>query len=85
MYVNNMDKKVHDRRGNAKLENLSSKMILMRPEGGSIISTRGRMYKLLMESRIERKKMKMMAQLHVVKQHAANREWVTVVGAQWVV
>ena len=56
MYVNEMDKKVHDQRGNAKLEDVSSKMILMRPEGGSIISTRGRMYKLLMESRIERKK-----------------------------
>ena len=56
MYVNEMDKKVHDQRGNAKLEDVSSKMILMRPEGGSIISTRGRMYKLLMESRIEGKK-----------------------------
>ena len=41
MYVKNMDKKVHDQRRNAKLENVSSKMILMRPEGGSIISTRG--------------------------------------------
>jgi len=41
------------------------------------------MYTLLMESRIEGKKMKMMAQLHVVKQRAANREWVTVVDAQW--
>jgi len=70
----------YDRRGGAGLGNHSSKMILMRPEGGSMISTRGRMYKLLMESRIERKKM-MMAQLHVVKQHATSREWVTVVGA----
>ena len=27
----NMDKKVHDQRGDAEFENVSSKMILMRP------------------------------------------------------
>lgn len=57
-------------------------MLLMRPETGNIISTRGRMYRCLMESRIERKKMKMVAQLDAVKRHAANREWVTIGGAQ---
>ena len=47
-----------------------------------MISTKGRMYTLLMDSRIEGEKMKMMAQVHVMKQHAANREWVTSGGAQ---
>jgi hypothetical protein len=51
-----MDKNVNDQRAEHKIRNVSSKMLLMRPETGNIISTRGRMYRCLMESRIERKK-----------------------------